>query len=575
MKTVPGALQTHLAGRLTTICYCVVITREDGVVLRFTSLDRDLVFDSQTYKVGYDPTAIANTDQFNVDNLEFAGAIDHDDITSGDIRAGLYDHATFEIFLCNWADTSMGKVTLKTGWLGNISINFPGGFEAEGRSLMQALQVKYGKHFTAPCKWDLGEVFIDRLAGQIGCQVDMGFHEEFEAEEWQPTTSYSLGDIVKSTTSPVRFLRAVQAGTSGASEPDWSIPLPDDSPIDGGTVGGVPTGPGIPLFPGHQNDPYPTDPNPLTRDGTWLTQNGIGITIQSYRESSREFIQINANLTGGGPPYNNCDELDLFLAARADVDSGFGLAKQMLGRAEQGTLAQMTSLRLKVSHQNIITQQGTGCGAVGDYAGGLISIELLADNGQHLHYQVWTFDSSPFPWNGDWFDATLEDNLWAGVNDDVNVYGASLLTAGGAKITYDLDIAARLKSLITNAPVTGLEKDFSQWKIVEVVTGVVIGGHAWLNLKVSDFDLVVTDHVGTRSYFLDPGFVSSNKKNLVAPLVYPIVKDFGELGTVARFSYYQWGISGHLLDGLGTNAHMLNWHWSNVYLDAPPEILYG
>ena len=49
MKSVSGALATHLAGAVTTLATCWRVTRTDGAVFGFTDHDRDLVVSSVTY----------------------------------------------------------------------------------------------------------------------------------------------------------------------------------------------------------------------------------------------------------------------------------------------------------------------------------------------------------------------------------------------------------------------------------------------------------------------------------------------------------------------------------------------
>lgn len=49
MKTIPAPLQAHLAGGVTTLCYCWRVTRHDGTVLGFTEHDRDIVAEGTTF----------------------------------------------------------------------------------------------------------------------------------------------------------------------------------------------------------------------------------------------------------------------------------------------------------------------------------------------------------------------------------------------------------------------------------------------------------------------------------------------------------------------------------------------
>ena len=50
MRPLPAALQAHLDARVTTLCRCFRIERNDGVVFGFTDHDRPLVFDGTDFE---------------------------------------------------------------------------------------------------------------------------------------------------------------------------------------------------------------------------------------------------------------------------------------------------------------------------------------------------------------------------------------------------------------------------------------------------------------------------------------------------------------------------------------------
>lgn len=50
MKSLSPGLAAHLAGGVTTLCRCWRLERKDGTVMGFTDHDRDLAFDSVTYR---------------------------------------------------------------------------------------------------------------------------------------------------------------------------------------------------------------------------------------------------------------------------------------------------------------------------------------------------------------------------------------------------------------------------------------------------------------------------------------------------------------------------------------------
>ena len=158
MQNLPTALATHLAQEVTTLATCWSITRKDAVVLRFTEFDRDLIVDGVSYKASdsMSPTAVSSQVGLAVDNLEFEGMLSAAAITETDILSGKYDHAEISIFMVNYTDPSMGKLHLKTGWLGEVTLQ-GGQFVAELRGFSSRLQQVIGEVYTASCRAKLGD----------------------------------------------------------------------------------------------------------------------------------------------------------------------------------------------------------------------------------------------------------------------------------------------------------------------------------------------------------------------------------------------------------------------------------
>jgi uncharacterized phage protein (TIGR02218 family) len=131
MQTISEALQDHLAQEVTTLATCWSIARKDGVILYFTSFDRDIIVDGRRYSAtdGMAHTAVSSQAGLAVDNLEFEGILSAAAITETDILAGRYDHAEISIFMVNYNDPSMGTLPLKTGWLGDVTL--------QGRALLK------------------------------------------------------------------------------------------------------------------------------------------------------------------------------------------------------------------------------------------------------------------------------------------------------------------------------------------------------------------------------------------------------------------------------------------------------
>ena len=158
MKTASSQLATHIGGETTTLATCWKVTRRDGSIFGFTDFDKNLTVDSLVYQArsGYTRSAIHTIANLAVDNLDIESAIDSETLSAADLRAGVWDGATIEIFLVNWANIANGKVILKRGTIGEVELKDTV-FRAELRGLSQALSQQIVELYTPDCRADLGD----------------------------------------------------------------------------------------------------------------------------------------------------------------------------------------------------------------------------------------------------------------------------------------------------------------------------------------------------------------------------------------------------------------------------------
>lgn len=118
---------------LDTVATFWRIYRRDGIMLAFTSHDRDLAFAGIRHRAapGMVPAAIRLTAELANDSAEAEGALNHDTIREADLAAGLFDDAAIEIGAVDWQ--SLEHHVLYTGRIGRIEEN-QSGFSAELRS---------------------------------------------------------------------------------------------------------------------------------------------------------------------------------------------------------------------------------------------------------------------------------------------------------------------------------------------------------------------------------------------------------------------------------------------------------
>jgi uncharacterized phage protein (TIGR02218 family) len=77
-------------------------------------------------------------------------------LSAADLRAGVWDGATVEIFLVNWSNLANGKIILKRGTIGEVELKDMV-FRAELRGLSQALSQQIVELYTPDCRADLGD----------------------------------------------------------------------------------------------------------------------------------------------------------------------------------------------------------------------------------------------------------------------------------------------------------------------------------------------------------------------------------------------------------------------------------
>jgi uncharacterized phage protein (TIGR02218 family) len=118
-----GAFLDSLQQEVGRFALCWKLTRSDGVVLGFTSHDRDVPLDGLTYlaRPGMTPSAVSGRAGFEPDSMEISGALDASQISAFDLDSGRWNGARVELFVCDWSDPASGALRLTRGTIGDIS----------------------------------------------------------------------------------------------------------------------------------------------------------------------------------------------------------------------------------------------------------------------------------------------------------------------------------------------------------------------------------------------------------------------------------------------------------------------
>lgn len=158
MRDIDPAFAEHLAASATTLCHCWKLLRRDGAVFGFTDHDRDLAFAGVTFtaRSGLEPSEVSAELGFAVATSEVAGALSAVSLTEADIVGGLYDDATVETWLVNWADPQGQRLLVDVASIGGIK-RTDHAFLAELRGIMHRLDQPQGRLYSLACAADLGD----------------------------------------------------------------------------------------------------------------------------------------------------------------------------------------------------------------------------------------------------------------------------------------------------------------------------------------------------------------------------------------------------------------------------------
>jgi uncharacterized phage protein (TIGR02218 family) len=157
MRTIPPLLSAHVAQDATTLCHCWKLLRRDGAAIGFTDHDRDLAFSGVTFaaRTGLEAAEATAELGFAVGSGEVSGALVAAGLTEDDLAAGLYDDATIETWLVNWAAPDQ-RLLLDVASIGEIR-RADGAFVAELRGIMHRLDEERGRLYRPTCSADLGD----------------------------------------------------------------------------------------------------------------------------------------------------------------------------------------------------------------------------------------------------------------------------------------------------------------------------------------------------------------------------------------------------------------------------------
>ena len=191
---------------LDTVATFWRIFRRDGVMLAFTSHDRDLAFGGITHRAapGMVPAAIRLTADISSDSTEAEGALNHDAIREHELAAGLFDDAAIEIGAVDWV--TLEQHTLYTGTIGRIEDD-QSRFSAELRSDKQLLERDVVPRTSPTCRAE----FCGRGCG-ISASRFTSVHELSEIDLDHNRVRFAALRAADHVDGRLRFLDGAQTG---------------------------------------------------------------------------------------------------------------------------------------------------------------------------------------------------------------------------------------------------------------------------------------------------------------------------------------------------------------------------
>jgi uncharacterized phage protein (TIGR02218 family) len=150
--------QSHLAGTVTTLCYCWRLTLRDGTVFGFTDHDRAIEADGTEFapQTGFSASEARRSEGLGIDTTDVEGMLSSDRITEQDILDGRYDGAAVETLIVNWREPGE-FAALSRATIGKIT-RADGKFVAELESFGRGLDLASGRQVRRSCDAQLGDV---------------------------------------------------------------------------------------------------------------------------------------------------------------------------------------------------------------------------------------------------------------------------------------------------------------------------------------------------------------------------------------------------------------------------------
>ena len=126
MKPISGAMKAAISDTSTTLCRIWMLELVNGTIYRFTDLDRDIVFDDETYahNPGIRVSAVSTNLNGAASNASITARAGEGFVSQLEARNGALDGSVFELAVIDYTDPDgLGKIELFAGSVREIKYN--------------------------------------------------------------------------------------------------------------------------------------------------------------------------------------------------------------------------------------------------------------------------------------------------------------------------------------------------------------------------------------------------------------------------------------------------------------------
>jgi len=175
MRTLSGAMTTHIAGAVHRRVMMMRLDLVDGTSLGFTGHDREISFDlgdgaiAYLPRTGINPTAMEWSADFNADDVELDGPIGVD-VTRAALLGGRFNDAVARLFLVDWGNLAAGAIPLLKGRV--VLAEAVGmSFKMTVNGDLARYNQRRGRTITGTCDAEFGDTRCGYTPATLACTV--------------------------------------------------------------------------------------------------------------------------------------------------------------------------------------------------------------------------------------------------------------------------------------------------------------------------------------------------------------------------------------------------------------------